>query len=472
MQVRDKLFIDGSWVSSAGNQTIEVENPATQEIIGSIPAGVEEDVDRAVTAAAKAFPEWSARSLDERVKFVTRIQEVLSARTESMADTVTKELGTPRSMSVLLHSGLAVMDFMLSASAASEVPWEETVAGSNVVREPVGVVGAITPWNYPLHQISAKIAPALVAGCTVVLKPSEMTPLCVFELFEAFEEVDLPPGVVNLVTGTGPVVGEAIAKHPLVDMVSFTGSTRAGTRVAELAAATVKRVALELGGKSANIITEDADLSAAIPDAVSWCYINGGQTCIALTRLLVPRSRQHEIEDLVVKEAFTYTVGDPFDAATRIGPLSSKAQYDRVTGYIQKGVDEGAKLLLDGREVPEALRGGYYVGPTVFTDVERKMTIAQEEIFGPVLSILPYEDEADAIAIANDSQYGLSGSVWAGTREKAEAIARKIRTGTVGLNGGSFNPAAPFGGYKKSGYGREYGRYGIEEFTQLKTLLG
>jgi acyl-CoA reductase-like NAD-dependent aldehyde dehydrogenase len=339
-----------------------------------------------------------------------------------------------------------------------------------IVREPVGVVGCITPWNYPLHQIAAKVAPALAAGCTVVLKPSEVAPLNAFILAEIIDEIGLPSGVFNLVTGSGPVVGEAIAAHPGVDMVSFTGSTRAGRRVTELAAETVKRVALELGGKSPNIILEDADLSKAIPAGVSAAYLNSGQTCSALTRMIVPRSKLEEVERLAVAAAESHTPGDAFADGTRLGPLVSATQRERVRGYIQKGIDEGAKLLTGGVEAPEGLDKGYFVRPTVFSNVTPGMTIEQEEIFGPVLSIIPYDTEEEAIKIANDTIYGLAGGVWSGDADHAKAVARQIRAGQVEVNGGSFNPLAPFGGYKQSGNGREYGRFGLEEFLEVKSM--
>ena len=338
------------------------------------------------------------------------------------------------------------------------------------MREPVGVVGAITPWNYPLHQIAAKVAAALGAGCTVVLKPSEVAPLNAFVLMEILQEVDLPPGVVNIVSGTGPVVGEAIASHPLVDMVSFTGSTRAGKRVMQLASDTVKRVALELGGKSANIILEDADLQTAVTTGVTMAYMNSGQTCSAHTRMIVPRSRLAEVEEIAAATAETFTTGDPFDPSTRLGPLVSATQRERVRGYIHKGEDEGATLLTGGAEAPDGLDKGYFVRPTVFSNVSQSMTIAQEEIFGPVLSIVPADNEEDAVRIANDTIYGLAGAVWSADKDHAIAVARRMRTGQVDVNGGGFNVLSPFGGYKQSGNGRELGKYGIEEFLELKAL--
>ena len=331
-------------------------------------------------------------------------------------------------------------------------------------------MGAITPWNYPLHQIAAKVAPALAAGCTVVLKPSEVAPLNAFVLAEVMHEIGLPPGVFNLVSGTGSDVGEAVARHREVDIVSFTGSTRAGKRVAELAAATVKRVTLELGGKSATVILPDADFDRAVPAGVTMCFLNSGQTCNALTRMLVPRDRLRETEEIAVRTAESYTLGNPLDDTTRIGPLVSAAQRERVRAYIQNGIDEGAKLVIGGVDPPEGLEKGFFVRPTVFSEVRRDMTIAQEEIFGPVLSILPYDTEDEAIEIANDSVYGLAGAVWAADAARATGVARRIRTGQVDINGGSFNPLAPFGGFKQSGHGRELGKFGLEEYLEIKSL--
>jgi len=470
MEVRDKLYIGGAWVSSTGKGVIEVVNSTTEEVIGTIPEGTPEDVDRAARCAADAFPEWSATSRDERAKILARVQEALSARTEEIATLISQEVGMPFTLSNLIQVGLPVMSFAAAAQLATEFPFEEEVGNSLIVREPVGVVGAITPWNYPLHQIAAKVAPALAAGCTVVLKPSEVAPLNAFILAEILDDIGLAPGVFNLVTGVGPVVGEAIASHPLVDMVSFTGSTRAGKRVMQLASEGVKRVALELGGKSPNVILEDADLAAAVPAGVAACYINSGQTCSALTRMLVPRSRLAEVEALAVSEAEKFKPGDPFDGDTRLGPLVSSVQLERVRGYINKGVDEGATLLTGGAELPDGLDKGYFVRPTVFSNVTRDMTIAQEEIFGPVLSIIPYDSEEEAVEIANDTVYGLAGGVWAGDKEHAERVARRLRSGQVEVNGGGFNPLAPFGGYKQSGIGRELGKYGLEEYLEVKAL--
>ncbi|HUF33026.1 MAG TPA: aldehyde dehydrogenase family protein [Acidimicrobiales bacterium] len=470
MLVRDKIYVDGAWVASAGSGTIEVVNSTTEEVMGTIPEGTADDVDKAVKAAKAAFPAWAATSVEERAKYLTRINEGLAAKMDEIATLVSQEVGMPKSLSLLIQAGLPMMSFANNAQIAESYAFEETVGNSLIVKEPVGVVGAITPWNYPLHQIAAKVAPALAAGCTVVLKPSEVAPLNAFVLADVIADIGLPAGVFNLVTGTGPVVGEAIAAHPDVDMVSFTGSTRAGKRVTEVAAQTVKRVALELGGKSANVILDDADLEKAVTDGVGKCFLNSGQTCSALTRMVVPRSKLSEVEDIAVRAAETYKAGDPFAEDTRLGPLVSAAQRERVRDYITKGQDEGATLLTGGIEAPEGLDKGFFVRPTVFSGVTSDMTIAQEEIFGPVLAILPYDTEEEAIAIANDSIYGLAGGVWSGDKERATKVARQMRTGQVEVNGGSFNPMAPFGGYKQSGKGRELGTFGLDEFLEIKSL--
>jgi acyl-CoA reductase-like NAD-dependent aldehyde dehydrogenase len=423
-----------------------------------------------VQAAKAAFEGWAQTSAEERGKYMQRIGEGLQARTQEVANLVAQELGMPINLAMIIQAGLPTLTFSSMPQLLGEVHFEEQVGSSLVVREPVGVVGCITPWNYPLHQIAAKIAPAMAVGCTVVVKPSEVTPLNAFVLAEIIDEVGLPAGVFNLVTGTGPIVGEAIASHPDVDMVSFTGSTRAGKRVSELASETVKPVALELGGKSPNVILDDADFERAIVDGVGKCYLNSGQTCSALTRMLVPRSRLAQAEDIAVKAAETYTPGDPFDGNTRLGPLVSEVQRERVRSYIRKGVEEGAKLLTGGAEAPEGLDKGYFVRPTVFSDVRSDMTIAQEEIFGPVLSIIPYEDEDDAVRIANDTIYGLAAAVWSGDPEHAKQVALKIRSGQVEINGGAFNPLAPFGGFKQSGHGRELGKFALDEFLAVKSM--
>ena len=470
MIVRDTIYIDGAWVPSTGKGTIQVINSTTEEVMGTIPDGTAEDVDRAVAAAKRAFPAWSATSVDERAKYCSRIAEGIAARMDEIATLVSEEVGMVKPLSLLVQAGLPYNSFNSIQSIVDGFPWEERVGNSLVVREPIGVVGCITPWNYPLHQIAAKVAFAMAAGCTVVLKPSEVAPLNAFVLAEIINDVGLPQGVFNMVSGVGPVVGEAIAAHPDVDMVSFTGSTRAGKRVAELAASRVAKVALELGGKSANVILADADLDKAVADGVGKAFLNSGQTCSALTRMLVPRERLAEAERIAAETADGMTVGDPFAETSKLGPLVSQAQWDRVEGYIQKGVDEGAKLVAGGTGKPEGLEKGFFVKPTVFSNVKPDMTIAQEEIFGPVLSIIPYDTDEEAITIANGTQYGLAGGVWAGSKERAEQVARRLQTGQVEVNGGAFNPSAPFGGYKQSGIGREYGRYGLEEFLQVKSL--
>jgi acyl-CoA reductase-like NAD-dependent aldehyde dehydrogenase len=468
--VRDRLYIGGDWVSSTGSNSIAVIDSTTEEVIGSVPEGTVEDIDRAVAAAREAFPGWSATPVEERAALLTAVSAALGQRMEPLAELITHEVGMPLVLSQLVQVGLPMAAFGSMAQVTADFTWEQTVGNSLVVREPIGVVGAITPWNYPLHQIAAKVAPALAAGCTVVLKPSEVAPLNAFVLCDIFEEVGLPAGVFNLVSGFGPVVGEAIAAHPQVDMVSFTGSTRAGRRVAEVAAATVKRVALELGGKSANVILDDADLATAVPDGVNKCYMNSGQTCSALTRMLVPRKSLAEVEALATTAAESFTPGDPFDGETRLGPLVSTVQRDRVRNYIEKGVGEGARLLTGGAEAPEGLDKGYFVRPTVFSSVTRDMTIARDEIFGPVLAIIPYDTEEEAIDIANDTEYGLAGGVWSSDPDRAKAVARRLRTGQVEVNGGGFNPMAPFGGYKQSGNGREFGSFGLDEYLETKAM--
>jgi aldehyde dehydrogenase (NAD+) len=467
---RDSLYIDGSWVPSAGSGSIEVIDSTTEAVMGTVPEGTTDDVDRAVAAAKAAFPSWSAKPVVERTALMTKVAGALGARMEPLADLITHEVGMPHVLSQLVQVGLPINSFASAAQVAADFTWEQTVGNSLIVREAIGVVGCITPWNYPLHQIAAKVAPALAAGCTVVVKPSEVAPLNAFVLADIMDEVGVPAGVFNLVTGFGPVVGEAVAAHPDVDMVSFTGSTRAGKRVTEVAAGTVKRVALELGGKSANVILSDADLAAAVPDGVSKCYLNSGQTCSALTRMLVPRDKLAEVVELARTAAEAFTPGDPFDAGSRLGPLVSAAQRDRVRNYIDKGVGEGATLVTGGVAPPEGLDTGFFVSPTVFTDVTRDMTIAREEIFGPVLVIMPYDTEDEAVEIANDTEYGLAGGVWSGDPEHAKAVARRLRTGQVEVNGGSFNPMAPFGGYKQSGNGREFGSFGLEEFLEVKAM--
>ncbi|ONI77050.1 aldehyde dehydrogenase family protein [Actinosynnema sp. ALI-1.44] len=462
--------IDGQQLDG-GPDTIDVVNPATDEVIAAVPAGTAADVDAAVRAASRAFTSWSRTSVEDRVALLRRIGTELGARRDEMAATITAEMGSPLSFSVNVQASLPIA---VTTSVADLLDggfaFSEEIGNSLVLREPIGVVGCITPWNYPLHQIVAKIVPALAAGNTVVLKPSEISPLTAGLFMAVLESAGVPAGVVNLVHGTGPVVGAAIAAHPGVDMVSFTGSTRAGKLVTTAAAGTVKRVSLELGGKSANVILDDADLGAAVKKGIANAYINGGQTCTAWTRMLVPADKHDEIVELAAAAAGKYTVGDPNEDGTRIGPMSSTAQRNRVLGYIAKGVEEGATVAFGGEDTSGLPAKGAYVPPTVFANVRPDMVIAQEEIFGPVLSVLPYRDEDEAVEIANSTVYGLSGSVFSGDPERGLAVAKRMRTGQVSINGGSFNPLAPFGGYRQSGNGRELGKYGIEEFTELKAI--
>jgi acyl-CoA reductase-like NAD-dependent aldehyde dehydrogenase len=467
---RTTFFIGGEWTSPAGDGTIEVIDPTTEEVIGRVPEGTPADVDRAVAAARAAFEVWSQVPVEQRAEACAAIGAALYKRQEEIATLISREMGMPLQLSQAIQAGLPVMSFSSQPQLVDQVAWEEQIGNSLVVREPVGVVGAITPWNYPLHQICAKVAPALTAGCTVVLKPSEVTPLNAFILAEVIEEVGLPAGVFNLICGFGPVVGEAMSAHPDIDMISFTGSTLAGRRVAANAAETVKRVALELGGKSPNVILDDADLEKAVVDGVQKCYLNSGQTCSALTRMLVPRDKLPMVEEIAKQAADGFTVGGAFEEGATLGPIVSEKQRERVRSYIEKGIAEGAKLVTGGAEPPEGRDTGYFVKPTVFSDVTEDMTIAQEEIFGPVLAIMPYEDEADAVRLANATNYGLAGGVWSGDEDRAKAVAKQLRTGQVEINGGVFNPLAPFGGYKQSGHGRELGRHGLEEFLTVKAL--
>jgi betaine-aldehyde dehydrogenase len=474
MIVRDKFFINGQWTAPSSKETIDVHNAGTGEVMGKVPAGTEKDIDAAATAARAAFEGWSATPAAKRAEYLQKISDGLKARAAELGSTIAQEVGMPIKLAGRIQAGLPIANFANYAKILGSFSFEQKTGNSLVVREPVGVVGAITPWNYPLHQIALKVAPALAAGCTVVLKPSEVAPFNAFILAEVVEAAALPKGVFNLVTGFGPAAGEALVRHPQVDMISFTGSTRAGKRISEVAAQAVKRVALELGGKSASVILDDADLAAAVKGTVNGCYLNSGQTCTALTRMLVPASKYDEAAKLAVESAKGFTLGDPMSEATRLGPLSSQMQLDRVRGYIKKGVEEGAELLTGGADKPEGIAGanagGYFVKPTIFGKVKNSMTIAQEEIFGPVLSIIPYKDEEEAIRIANDSPYGLAGAVWSADEAHAQRVARRIRAGQVDVNGGAFNMNAPFGGFKQSGHGREAGVYGLEEFLEYKSL--
>ncbi len=469
---RMDIYVDGAWVPSSGTGAIEVRNPATGELVGKIAAGNAADVDLAVKAARKAFPGWAATDAKKRIAILDSVRDQLKERNDEVADLISDEMGSPRAFARMAQVSLAIKNFDFAARAMEEIleEGEEMMGSSLVVRDPIGVVGAITPWNFPLHQISAKVAPAIAAGCTVVLKPSKVSPLNAYILAEMFEKAGLPAGVFNLVAGDAAAVGDAIVNHPDVNMISFTGSTGAGKKIAAAAALTLKKVTLELGGKSANVVLDDADMAKAIPTAVKQCFANNGQACAALSRLLVPRSKLAEVEKLVIDAVAGWTVGLPDDLDTKVGPMASPAQQKSVLGYIQKGIDEGARLLVGGTTPPRET--GAFVEPTVFSDVTPNMTIAQEEIFGPVLAIMPYDDEADAVAQANSAVYGLSGGVWSSSGERAVAIARQLRTGQVVINGEPLNLQAPFGGYGQSGLGREYGRYGLEEYFEIKSLQG
>ncbi|HLU56876.1 MAG TPA: aldehyde dehydrogenase family protein [Pseudonocardia sp.] len=470
MYTRTALYRNGAWVAPSSSERIEVENPTTEQVLGTIPAGTAEDVDEAVRAARAAFPAWSSTPVAERADVLRRIRDGLAKRQDEIAETIATEMGCPLRTSTKIQAALPQTVVGGYADLLESYEFDTRVGNTIVAREPVGVVGAITPWNYPLHQITCKLAPALAAGCTVVVKPSEIAPYVAYLLFDVLHEAGLPDGVVNLVTGHGPTVGEALAAHPGIDAVSFTGSLRAGSRVAEVAARNITRTTLELGGKSANVLLPDADVSTAVKVGVANAFLNGGQTCTAWTRMLVPADHYDEAVDLAASTAAGYRPGDPLDPATKLGPVVSAAQRERVRGYIRTGIEEGARLVTGGAEPPAGFERGYYVAPTVLADVDPNSTVAQEEIFGPVLSVIRYTDEEEALEIANNSQYGLSGAVWSADQERALAFARRVRTGSIDVNGGRYNPLAPFGGYKRSGIGREMGTAGLEEFLEMKAI--
>jgi acyl-CoA reductase-like NAD-dependent aldehyde dehydrogenase len=461
-------YINGQWVTAQSAGSLPVHDSSTEEIMATVPAGTALEAERAVLAARAAFDAWSALPVEARLAYLDKVAAGLKARTDEMALVIAREVGTPLKMARAVQVSGPIWHWGNFAKVARNFEWEKRVGNSLVVREAIGVVGCITPWNFPLSQITLKIAPALAAGCTVVLKPSEIAPVNAMILAEIIHEAGLPPGVFNLVNGLGPVVGEVLATHPEVDMVSFTGSTRAGKRVSELASQTVKRVALELGGKSASIILDDADLEASVKGTVSACMFNSGQTCSAHTRMLVPAGRYDEVKALAKTAIAQFSIGPSLEETSKLGPLVSASQRDRVLGFIRIGIEEGADVIAGGAEAP-AMDKGYFVQPTIL-GIKPTDTLAREEIFGPVLVVIPYKDEEEAVAIANSTIYGLGGGVWSGSDEHAMKVARRIRTGQVDINGGPFNANAPFGGYKQSGNGREAGVYGFEEFLEFKSL--
>jgi aldehyde dehydrogenase (NAD+) len=467
---RSSHFIDGGWHASDSGRTLDVHSAATGKVLGRVPDGTAADVDLAVAAARRAFPAWSSAPLEDRLGLLARVEELLAERAEDLARLISSEVGTPIKVSRLVQVGLPIRVLGSYRELLPTLPLEERIGDSLVVREPIGVVAAITAWNYSLQQVVGKVGAALATGCTVVVKPSEVAPLSAFAFADLMQAAGFPPGVFNLLSGTAASVGEPLVAHPDVDMIHFTGSTPAGRRIGAVAAQNVKRVALELGGKSANIILEDADLAQAVKVGVANCFTNSGQTCTAWTRMLVPRDRLGEVEDLVLARLQGYRAGDPLEPSTNLGPLVSEAQQSRVLGHIERALAEGARLLAGGVQPPPGAYDGYFVAPTVFTDVRPDMAIAREEVFGPVLAIIPYADEDEAVEIANASIYGLAGAVWSADPARAQRVARRLRTGQVDINGSWFNPLAPFGGYRQSGTGRELGVHGLLEFYELKSL--
>lgn len=472
MRNQRKFYIDGQWVEPHSRQTADIINPANEEVIGSVTLGDREDVDAAVAAARKAFGSFSQTTAAERIALLERIIEIYKQRMAEIGEVVSREIGAPVSLAQAAQAPAGLGHFEATLQALRGFEWEKDMGRSRVVYEPIGVCALITPWNWPPNQIVAKVAPALAAGCTVVLKPSEIAPLNTIILAEIMHEAGVPPGVFNLVNGDGPGVGAALAKHPDVDMISFTGSTRAGVLVAQNAAPTVKRVAQELGGKSANIILDDANLEKVVGAGLRACVRNTGQSCNAPTRMLVPLSLMDEAAAIAKKAALAVKTGDPAAPDTELGPVVSRAQWDKVQNLIKQGIEEGARLECGGLGLPDGLDRGYYVKTTVFSHVQNNMTIAREEIFGPVLVIIGYEDEEDAIRIANDTPYGLAGFVQSGDLERARRVARRIRAGYLQINGAPYRYEMPFGGYRQSGNGRENGAWGIEEFLETKAILG
>ena len=470
MHAREQLYIDGKWIDSLGKGSIDVINPATEEIIGRVPVGSTKDVDKAVVAAKSAFDSWSKSSIEERIELLNALSNAFKERGEELAQTITSEVGTPIGYSRVAMVGTPRVVSRSYAKILEDYVWEEEIRNSIICKEPIGVCAFITPWNFPLHQIIGKVAPAIAAGCTMILKPSKEAPLSAFILAEILDEIGLPAGVFNLVSGHGSEVGDYMSSHPDVDMVSFTGSTAAGVSVSQSAAPTIKRVTLELGGKSANVALEDADPVLVAKKAIGACHQNSGQTCSALTRLIIPESMNKQVCDIIAEKNDSYLVGNPLDEGTRCGPMVSLRQQLSVTEYIQSGIDEGANLISGGLGMPDGIEKGFYVKPTIFANVTPEMKIWKEEIFGPVLVITTYNTESEALKLANDSIYGLSGGVWSEDPDRAVNFAKKMRTGQVSVNGGSFNVSAPFGGYKLSGNGRELGTHGLDEFLEIKSI--
>ncbi|HEY1124544.1 MAG TPA: aldehyde dehydrogenase family protein [Sphingobium sp.] len=467
-----RFYLDGAWVDRTNATAIPVYNPATEEVIGRVAAGSAADVDLAVAAARRAFASFSQTSVDERLALLIRIKDLLEERAEQFARSIVAEMGSAITFARAGQCHFGIEHVRVAIDVLREFAFETQVNGIYVRKEPVGVVAAITPWNWPLYQVTAKVAPAIAAGCTVVLKPSELSPFTALLFAQVMHDAGTPPGVFNLVNGTGDAVGAAMSAHPDVDMVSFTGSTRAGVLVAQSAAVTVKRVVQELGGKSPNIFLDDADFAGAVPKGVLGGMRNVGQSCAAPTRMLVPASRLAEVEAIAGQTASGIVVGDPLDEQTVLGPLANAAQFAKVQGLIQSGIDQGAKLICGGPGLPQGLNRGYFARPTIFSQVTTDMRIAQEEIFGPVLVLMPYKDEADAIRIANSTVYGLSSHVQSANQESARRVARQIRAGQVHINYPAWSGYAPFGGYRQSGNGREYGVFGLEEYLEVKAVLG
>lgn len=465
------FYINGKWFKPAQRDTHEVINPATEQVYATISLGHSTDVDAAVIAAREAFPAWSQTTVAHRIEILDKIIAGIKARSEELAAAISAEMGAPISFARTAQVGTGIAHFTTARELLRGFEFEQDRGKSRIVKEPIGVCGFITPWNWPLNQVSCKIAPALAAGCTIVIKPSEMSPVSAYILSEIIADAGVPSGVYNLVNGDGPTVGAAISAHPEVDLVSFTGSTRAGREVSKAAANSVKRVTLELGGKSANIILDDADFARAVTGGVMSCFSNSGQSCNAPTRMLVPETKIEEVIEIAKAAAAKALVGDPSQDTTRLGPVVSKAQYERIQALIEKGIEEGASVIAGGPGKPEGLETGFYVKPTIFAHANNQMTIAREEIFGPVLTILTYKDEDDAVTQANDTDYGLSGYV-SGEPEHARQIALRLRTGMVHINGAAPDFSAPFGGYKQSGNGREWGIEGFEEFFETKAILG